>query len=125
MVVSAHHEKHDGTGYPDGLKGREIPLGARIMSIADAYDSITSERPYRKASSHRRAVKEIISCSGTQFDPGNSRTFPGSLLYFCDEMEAKKPLEDKARLFIHRPSRQKFDISSKAEANLFTIERRI
>jgi response regulator RpfG family c-di-GMP phosphodiesterase/signal transduction histidine kinase len=68
-VVRAHHERYDGTGYPDKLKGREIPLGARIMTIADTYDSITSERPYRKASSHRYAVKEIISCSGTQFDP--------------------------------------------------------
>jgi len=68
-VVRAHHERYDGTGYPDRLKGREIPLGARIMTIADTYDSITSERPYRKAASHRYAVKEIISCSGTQFDP--------------------------------------------------------
>ena len=68
-VVRAHHEHYDGTGYPDGLKGREIPLGARIMAVADAYDSITSERPYRKAASHRYAVKEIIRCSGTQFDP--------------------------------------------------------
>ena len=68
-VVRAHHERYDGTGYPDRLKGREIPLGARIMAIADTYDSITSERPYRKAASHRYAVKEIIGCSGTQFDP--------------------------------------------------------
>jgi putative nucleotidyltransferase with HDIG domain len=68
-VVRAHHERYDGSGYPDRLKGREIPLGARIMAIADTYDSITSERPYRKAASHRYAVKEIISCSGTQFDP--------------------------------------------------------
>jgi response regulator RpfG family c-di-GMP phosphodiesterase/signal transduction histidine kinase len=68
-VVRAHHERYDGRGYPDRLKGREIPIGARIMTIADTYDSITSERPYRKAASHRYAVKEIISCSGTQFDP--------------------------------------------------------
>jgi response regulator RpfG family c-di-GMP phosphodiesterase/signal transduction histidine kinase len=68
-VVRSHHEHYDGTGYPDGLKGREIPLGARIMAVADAYDSIVSERPYRKASSHRFAVKEIIRCSGAQFDP--------------------------------------------------------
>lgn len=68
-IVRAHHERYDGTGYPDRLKGREIPLGARIMAIADTYDSITSERPYRKAASHRYAVKEIISCSGAQFDP--------------------------------------------------------
>ncbi|MBE3125543.1 MAG: response regulator [Acidobacteria bacterium] len=68
-IVRSHHERYDGTGYPDKLKGREIPLGARIMAIADTYDSITSERPYRKPASHRFAVKEIISCSGTQFDP--------------------------------------------------------
>ncbi|MGZ7046293.1 MAG: HD-GYP domain-containing protein, partial [Candidatus Aminicenantales bacterium] len=68
-VVRSHHERYDGLGYPDGLKGREIPLGARIMAVADTYDSITSERPYRKAASHRYAVKEIIRCSGTQFDP--------------------------------------------------------
>jgi response regulator RpfG family c-di-GMP phosphodiesterase/signal transduction histidine kinase len=68
-TVRAHHEHYDGTGYPDRLKGREIPLGARIMSVADAYDSITSERPYRKAAAHRYAVKEIVRCSGTQFDP--------------------------------------------------------
>jgi putative nucleotidyltransferase with HDIG domain len=68
-VVRAHHERYDGTGYPDRMKGREIPLGARIMTIADTYDSITSERPYRKAASHRYAMKEIIACSGTQFDP--------------------------------------------------------
>jgi putative nucleotidyltransferase with HDIG domain len=68
-IVRSHHERYDGTGYPDKMKGREIPLGARIMTIADTYDSITSERPYRKAASHRYAVKEIISCSGTQFDP--------------------------------------------------------
>lgn len=68
-IVRSHHEQYNGGGYPDGLKGREIPLGARIMAIADTYDSITSERPYRKAASHRFAVKEIIRCSGTQFDP--------------------------------------------------------
>ena len=68
-VVRAHHERYDGRGYPDKLKGREIPLSARIMAIADTYDSITSERPYRKAASHRYAIKEIIANSGTQFDP--------------------------------------------------------
>jgi len=68
-IVRAHHEHYDGTGYPDGLKGQEIPLGARIMAVADAYDSITSERPYRKAASHRFAMKEIIRSSGVQFDP--------------------------------------------------------
>jgi response regulator RpfG family c-di-GMP phosphodiesterase/signal transduction histidine kinase len=68
-VVRSHHEHYDGTGYPDGIKGREIPVGARIMAVADAYDSITSARPYRNAASIRAAIKEIIRCSGTQFDP--------------------------------------------------------
>jgi HD-GYP domain-containing protein (c-di-GMP phosphodiesterase class II) len=68
-IVRSHHEKYDGTGYPDGLKGSEIPLGSRIMVVADSYDAITSQRPYRDATSHRRAVKELIRCSGTQFNP--------------------------------------------------------
>ena len=68
-IVRYHHEKYDGSGYPDGLKGLEIPLGARIMTVADSYDAITSKRPYRGEESHHYAVKEIIRCSGTQFDP--------------------------------------------------------
>ena len=68
-IVRAHHERYDGTGYPDGLKGLEIPLAARIMAVADTYDAITSERPYRGAESHSFAVKEIIKFSGVQFDP--------------------------------------------------------
>lgn len=85
-VVLEHHEKYDGTGYPNGLKGREIPIGARIMAVADAYDSITSDRPYRSASSHRRAVKEIIRCSRTQFDPEVVEHF----LKVCDTFTPKK-----------------------------------
>jgi putative nucleotidyltransferase with HDIG domain len=94
-IVRAHHERYDGTGYPDRLKGREIPLGARIMTIADTYDSITSERPYRKASSHRYAVKEIIACSGTQFDPEAVQNFLEIAGTFAQQLEndqaAKEP----------------------------------
>ena len=68
-VVRHHHERYDGTGYPDGLKSLEIPIGSRIMAVADTYDSITSDRPYRTADSHNSAIKEIIKCSGSQFDP--------------------------------------------------------
>ncbi len=68
-IVRAHHERYDGTGYPDRLRGLEIPLAARIMAVADTYDAITSERPYRGAESHSFAVKEIIKFSGIQFDP--------------------------------------------------------
>jgi putative nucleotidyltransferase with HDIG domain len=68
-LVRQHHERYDGTGYPDKLKGQEIPIGDRIMAVADTYDAITSDRPYRNAETHNAAVKEIIRCSGTQFDP--------------------------------------------------------
>ena len=68
-LVRHHHERYDGKGYPDKLKGQEIPVGARIMAVADTYDAITSDRPYRNGESHISAVKEIIRCSGAQFDP--------------------------------------------------------
>gem|GEM_PF-3911955 len=64
-----HHEFYDGTGYPSGLAKQEIPLGARIISIADAYDAMTSNRPYRRAFTHEQAVVELIRNAGTQFDP--------------------------------------------------------
>jgi HD-GYP domain-containing protein (c-di-GMP phosphodiesterase class II) len=67
--VRGHHEKYDGNGYPDRLKGSEIPLVARIISVADAFDAMTSDRPYRKALSHRQAFAELERCKGTQFDP--------------------------------------------------------
>ncbi|MCK4362105.1 MAG: HD domain-containing protein, partial [Dehalococcoidia bacterium] len=64
-----HHEWYDGTGYPDGLKGEEIPLGARIICVADAYDTMTTARPYREVVSQQEALEELRRCSGTQFDP--------------------------------------------------------
>jgi diguanylate cyclase (GGDEF)-like protein/PAS domain S-box-containing protein len=68
-VIMHHHEWYDGTGYPDGLKGEETPLAARIISVADAYDTMTTARPYREVVSHQEAVEELRRCSGTQFDP--------------------------------------------------------
>ena len=68
-IVGASHEQYDGSGYPHGLKGEEIPLGARIFAVVDALDAITSDRPYRKAQSFDEALKEIKSKRGTQFDP--------------------------------------------------------
>lgn len=64
-----HHERWDGKGYPSGIKGEEIPLGARIIAIADVYQALTSNRPYRKAYSEKEAIKIIRNSSGTQFDP--------------------------------------------------------
>jgi HD-GYP domain-containing protein (c-di-GMP phosphodiesterase class II) len=69
QIVLAHQEYFDGTGYPRGLKGEEIPLGARIFAVADALDAMVSDRPYRKALSIQCARDEIKRCSGTQFDP--------------------------------------------------------
>jgi diguanylate cyclase (GGDEF)-like protein/putative nucleotidyltransferase with HDIG domain len=69
-IVRAHHEHYDGSGYPRGLGGDEIPRGARIFAVADAFDAITSDRPYRDARSHAVAVEEILANRGTQFDPG-------------------------------------------------------
>jgi len=67
-LVRHHHERIDGSGYPDGLSGEEIPLGARIIGIADAYEAMTSDRPYRKALSRMAALDELQRCAGTQFD---------------------------------------------------------
>jgi ribonuclease P protein subunit RPR2 len=68
-IVRCHHEWFDGTGYPRGLKGEEIPLAARIFSIADSFDAMTSDRPYRDALTFEVAVAEIRDGAGTQFDP--------------------------------------------------------
>ena len=68
-VILHHHEWYDGTGYPDGLKGEEIPLAARIIILADAYDTMTTSRPYREVVSHQEACEDLKRHSGTQFDP--------------------------------------------------------
>jgi HD-GYP domain-containing protein (c-di-GMP phosphodiesterase class II) len=68
-LVLSHHERWDGKGYPRGLKKEEIPLGARIVAIADVYQALISDRPYRKALAKEKAVEIIKEGSGTQFDP--------------------------------------------------------
>ena len=67
-AILYHHERVDGNGYPEGLVGNEIPLEARIIAIADAYEAMTSDRPYKKAMSKAKAIKELRACSGNQFD---------------------------------------------------------
>ena len=68
-AVLAHHERHDGRGYPTGLSGDEVPVAARLISAIDAYDAMTNDRPYRKAMTHEEALAELEHGSGTQFDP--------------------------------------------------------
>jgi diguanylate cyclase (GGDEF)-like protein len=78
-MVCHHHEMFDGSGYPDCLAGETIPLGARIIAIADAYDTITSDRTYKKARTPGEAVTELIRCAGSQFDPHLVRLFAEAL----------------------------------------------
>lgn len=68
-IITHHHEHYNGNGYPDGLQGRDIPLGSRIISIADSYVAMTMDRPYRKALSRKDATQEILKKAGSQFDP--------------------------------------------------------
>ncbi len=68
-VIRCHHERWDGGGYPAGLRGEQIPIGARIFSVADAFDAMTSDRPYRRALPFDRAFQEILDGAGSQFDP--------------------------------------------------------
>jgi len=75
ILAHRHHEKWDGSGYPDGLAGEEIPLQARMMAIADVYDALISERPYKKALSHEEAMKIITEGRGSQFDPNLTDLF--------------------------------------------------
>ena len=87
IYASSHHERWDGTGYPRGLKGEKIPLFSRIISLADSFEAMTADRPYREKQSVDYAVSEIIKYSGTQFDPKLARVFVEKVL--------KKPWENK------------------------------
>jgi len=69
IIIRQHHERWDGSGYPDGLKGKEISLGARIVAIADSFDAMTSSRPYRRALDYQSAIAELEAGRGSQFDP--------------------------------------------------------
>jgi HD-GYP domain-containing protein (c-di-GMP phosphodiesterase class II) len=93
-VVLHHHERFNGGGYPHGLRGAEIPLGARIVAVADAYHAMVHERPYSAALDHERALAELQAHAGTQFDPKVVEVF-------CDVYSAAVPpdgLEEVYRL---------------------------
>ncbi len=87
-VIRHHHERYDGTGYPDGLTGEAIPFLSRILYVADAFDSMTADRPYRKAPGKHYAISELRRCSGTQFDPLVVEAF-------LDIIEAFSPVKNK------------------------------
>ena len=88
-VVLYHHERWDGAGYPDGKRGEEIPLGARIIFVADAFDAMTSDRVYRPKRSAEEALAELERCAGTQFDPS-------IVAAFADEVAATPALASVA-----------------------------
>jgi HD-GYP domain-containing protein (c-di-GMP phosphodiesterase class II) len=86
-IILHHHERYSGHGYPFGLRGNDIPLGARIVAIADAYDAMTHDRPYKRAISHDDAVAELRRHAGTQFDPE-------LVTLFCDLFGSAAPAPD-------------------------------
>jgi HD-GYP domain-containing protein (c-di-GMP phosphodiesterase class II) len=98
QIVLAHHESYNGSGYPQGLIGGEIPLGARIFAVADTLDAMTSERPYRAALPYSVAREEISRCSGSQFDPDVVRAF----LTIPEEVWARIRAESDLETYSHR-----------------------
>lgn len=94
-VIRSHHERWDGKGYPQNLKGEEIHLAARVFSVVDTFDAMTSDRPYRKGLPVHVALEEIDRCGGTQFDPVISAEF----VKLCDEL---KLTEDIGHLTVVR-----------------------
>jgi len=74
-IVYSHHEKWDGSGYPEGLRGAEIPIPARLIALVDVYDALTARRSYREPMSHDEAVAVIVAGSGTHFDPAVADAF--------------------------------------------------
>ncbi|MFQ5886865.1 MAG: HD-GYP domain-containing protein, partial [Anaerolineae bacterium] len=68
-IIRHHHERYDGQSYPDGLKGKKIPLGARILAVADGFEAMTAERPYRRALTEEEALAELEKGAGIQWDP--------------------------------------------------------
>jgi HD-GYP domain-containing protein (c-di-GMP phosphodiesterase class II) len=81
-VIRYHHERYDGKGYPAGIGGEEIPLLSRIITLADSYDAMTSDRPYRKGLPIDKAIEEIVRCIGSQFDPELAKIFISKVI--CD-----------------------------------------
>ena len=98
-IILHHHERYAGHGYPYGLRAKEIPLGARIVAIADAYDAMISDRPYRRAISHQAAIAELREHAGTQFDPE-------LVGLFCDLYATRAPKPDPAILAITNPFKE-------------------
>jgi len=114
-IVRHHHERFDGNGYPDGLAGGDIPLGARILTVADAYDALTSRRPYRDALSVSDALSVLEDASGTQFDPVIVRAFLTST-------ELHKPAAGRPERCAEPDSLQDAKHGERPQAGHFTLK---
>lgn len=99
-MARSHHERWDGCGYPDGLKGEEIPLIARIMSIVDVYDALTSARPYKEVISHETAMEMIIEGAGTQFDPALIKEFKDISNVIKECLDSKEQMIQEKSYFV-------------------------
>jgi HD-GYP domain-containing protein (c-di-GMP phosphodiesterase class II) len=91
VIIRAHHERWDGNGYPEGLAGEQIPLGARIFAVADSFDAMTSDRPYRRGRQLDEALLEIERCSTTQFDPAVVKAFLAVPIERIEAIHANAP----------------------------------
>ena len=108
-IVRHHHERYDGSGYPDGLRGEQIPLASRVLAVADAYATMVEERPFASARSIEEAAHEIERGSGTQFDP-----YPGEIaIALCarrtgsNKFLEKRAVSDQLSVFSHEPGAQR------------------
>lgn len=100
-IVYTHQERFDGGGYPRGLQGEEIPLGARIFALADTLDAMTSDRPYRKGTSFAAAAEEIVRCSGGQFDPEIVAVFSSIPLETWPDLRAETSKPSRTGFSMH------------------------
>ena len=100
FAVRHHHERFDGKGYPEGLSGEKIPLLARIITLADAYDAMTSQRPYRKPLTHDQAIAAVKNGSGTQFDPAAVIAFLSVAVEFKQLKESSSDVDPVCKMKI-------------------------
>jgi putative nucleotidyltransferase with HDIG domain len=110
-TIRCHHERWDGHGYPDGLAGDEIPLAARVLQLADVFDAMTSDRPFRRARSREKAILEIRDCAGCQFDPDLAKEF----IALLESQASDVPMDLLART-VSEPARDRAPAASSVQS---------